>query len=227
MVAEGRFAVVRADSPSQDRPVGGGHAERLGPADYCRSGRLPPLRFVALQGVVCRVVRGTLGFPRCEALTVSSEPLAFPGRPSPATLVTGSFPRASRSSSEFLRLPTGPPLAVRLRPAGGLFPLRGVTRWRPLSRRIPSLRYVPSSGFLNLSTVSSATRLCGLVSSHSHVQGFRSGVYSRSAAAPTRRRPCPLVLIGVSLTGCPAATTRRPDFEALIRGAIRTSLVGG
>jgi len=131
------------------------------------------------------------------------------------------------SSSEFLRLPTGPLLAVRLRPTGGFFPLRGVTRWRPLSRRIPSLRYVPSAGFLNLSTASSATRLCGLVSSHSHVQGFRSGVCPRQAAVPTRRRPCPLVLIGVPLTGCPAATTRRPDFEAFIRWAIRTSKVGG
>jgi hypothetical protein len=126
-----------------------------------------------------------------------------------------------------------PSPAYRASPCGsapscrGLFPLRGVTAWRPLARRIPSLRYVPSPGFLNLSTACSATRLCGLVSSHSHVQGFRSGVCPRLAAAPTRRRPCLLALAAAALTGCPAATPRRLDFEALIRGAIRSSSVGG
>jgi hypothetical protein len=42
----------------------------------------------------------------------------------------------------------------------------------------------PLDGFLHL-------RLRGLLSSRSHVQGFRSGVCSRPAAVPARRRPVP------------------------------------
>ena len=168
------------------------------------------------------------GGPRYVGLPAVRGPRRFRRAPRvsrptvPRNFRCGFIPSCVPSSSEFLRLPTGPRLAVRLRPAGGFFPLRGFTGRRPRARRIPSLRYVPSSGFLNLSTACSATRLCGLVSSHSHVQGFRSGVCSPQAAVPTHRRPCPLALTAVPLTGFPATTTRRPDFEALIRWAIRT-----
>jgi hypothetical protein len=78
-------------------------------------------------------------------------------------------------------------------------------------RRLPSLRFVPSSGFLSPTTVSSALRLCELVSSRSHVQGScRSG-----ASLPAQRRsliesPCPPAVGFRALTGRPAARFRAP-----------------
>jgi hypothetical protein len=56
---------------------------------------------------------------------------------------------------------------------GFQLPLRSVLRFSQ-----------PLDGFLHL-------RLHGLVSSRSHVQGFRTGVWSRPAAVPARRRPLP------------------------------------
>jgi len=74
----------------------------------------------------------------------------------------------------------------------------------------------PLDGLLRL-------RFCGLVSSRYHVQGFRSGVWSRTAAVPARRRPvppCPLRAPAHRLPGCHIRTL---SFEALIRGAMRSS----
>jgi len=74
----------------------------------------------------------------------------------------------------------------------------------------------PPDGLLHL-------RLRGLVSSRSHVQGFRSGSWSQPAAVPIRHRPCLLALVASILTGCPAATCSQVDFEALFHGARRSS----
>jgi hypothetical protein len=54
-------------------------------------------------------------------------------------------------------------LSARASPAWVSGPLRDITRAQPPnSRRLPSPRFVPSSGFLSLSTSSSAHRLAGL-----------------------------------------------------------------
>jgi hypothetical protein len=63
-------------------------------------------------------------------------------------------------------------------------------------RRLPSLRSVPSSGFRSLSTVYSALRLRGLISSRSHVQGCRRS----GASLPAQRLaliepPFPLAVV--------------------------------
>lgn len=59
----------------------------------------------------------------------------------------------------------------------GSAPLRDNVRSRLLTREYTFSRYVPPSGFLNLSAVYSDSERCGLVPSRSHVQGsFRPGV---------------------------------------------------
>jgi len=71
--------------------------------------------------------------------------------------------------------------------------LQGVHSVRELSNS----RYIPSSGFLNLSTVCSTLHRRGLITSHSHVQGSPFRGFSRSTAVlihhqvvpPCRFRP--------------------------------------
>jgi len=103
-----------------------------------------------------------------------------------------------------------------------------------ISRRMPGLRYVPSSGFRSLSTVSSALRLCELVPSRSHVQGCRrsgASLPAQPTASSAVRAPVPLS--SRALTGpCPAVRFRVPpaagchtrgclDFEAFLRARQR------
>jgi hypothetical protein len=83
------------------------------------------------------------------------------------------------------------------------------------SRRLPCLRFVPSSGFLNLSTASSALRLCGLVSSRSHVQGCRrSGASLPAQPCSLIRNPFPLAVVlpaaRRSFAGCPLSRPTGP-----------------
>ena len=64
------------------------------------------------------------------------------------------------------------------------------------SRRMPGLRYIPSSGFHSLSTVSSALRLHGLVPSRSHVQGCRrSGASLPAQQSCFISSPCPRAVV--------------------------------
>jgi hypothetical protein len=103
-----------------------------------------------------------------------------------------------------------------------------------ISRRMPGLRFVPSSGFRSLSTVSSALRLRGLIPSRSHVQGCRRSGASLPAQPTTSSVVCaPVPLSSRALTGhCPAARFRAPpaagchtrgclDFEAFLRARQR------
>jgi len=107
----------------------------------------------------------------------------------------------------------------------GFFPLRGVTAGVHSLLEHARSRYVPSSGFLNLSTASSTCRLCGLVASRSHVQGFTvQGLLpfrSRPDSSPVRAS-MPLSS-RCSPAQAPAATTRRLGYEALLRGVMRSS----
>jgi len=112
--------------------------------------------------------------------------------PSPGPFDPGSFSRAFAPLRSSFVAPLG------RSPCGdlsclGLFPHRGVPEGVHSLRERARPRYVPSSGFCNLSTAFSTFPLCGLVSSRCHVQGSsRSGVLS-----PSRRgrdsspRPCP------------------------------------
>jgi hypothetical protein len=99
---------------------------------------------------------------------------------------------------------------------------------------MPCPRFVPSSGFRSLSTVSSALRLRRLVSSRSHVQGCRrsgASLPAQPAVSSTARASLPLS--SRALTGpCPAARFRAPpatgchargclDFEALLHAKQR------
>jgi hypothetical protein len=156
-------------------------------------GRVPPMGFRSLQGVVCRNGPRLIGFPRCALTPLFGVPGAFPFRPSPASRESGSFPRAAcplRSVFAFLPAPPfrsapscpGVPSLFAASPEASTFagdpnrPLRSAHRFSQ-----------PRDGLLR-------SRLRGPVSSRSHVQGFRSGSWSRPAAAPARRRPCLPVL---------------------------------
>lgn len=122
----------------------------------------------------------------------------------PQSVKKGFILSCFASSSEFLRLPPGQPHSRLHRPAGGLFPLRGVTDGVHI-RGVPSSRSVPSSGFCNLSTACSTTGFAGLFhpAATSRVHPFRG--FSRSTAEATRRRsvpPCPCRLRADRLPGC-------------------------
>ena len=125
----------------------------------------------------------TIGFPRFDPTTVSVGEIAFPARPSPAPFGAGSFPRASfplrslfaclpaplfSSAQSCLGVPSlfAASLKVSTQCGHYLFPcpLGSVLRFSQ-----------PLDGFLHL-------RLRRLLSSRSHVQGLRSGVWSRFAA---------------------------------------------
>jgi hypothetical protein len=110
------------------------------------------------------------------------------------------------SSSEFLRFHL-PPNIFRCRPhrPGSRPSSRHPQSASTLLRRVPSLRFVPSSGFLNLSTVCSAPCVCELVSSRSHVQGCRRSGASLPAqpfALVERRFPLAVASSGPHQDGC-------------------------
>lgn len=78
----------------------------------------------------------------------------------------------------------------------------------------------PLDGLLRL-------RRCGLVSSRCRVQGFvRPGVSPVSQHGRLVAGPCPLAVRACALTGGPAATPSRFDFEALFRETKRSPKVG-
>jgi len=127
---------------------------------------------------------------------------------SPSAVHPKLAPRVSSShepcaSSRVLRRPTCPSSLEqscdqtdRLKSAslGVLVPHRGTNQRRlPFRRESQPRGHVPSSAFLTPSTVCSATSLCGLVPSRSHVQGLPSRGLSLSAE-PYRVSPadsCP------------------------------------
>jgi hypothetical protein len=153
------------------------------------------MRFVSLQSVVCRMVRGTLGFPRCRRLAVSSLAAAFPGRPFPATCAAGSFSRASRPlRSSFACLPGLPlrfgsvlpgvsplfaasPGGVYLR---GGFPASATFRPQVFST---SRRLAPPLGFAGLFHPATTSRVS--------VQGFVPASQPRQLVAGRASLPLP------------------------------------
>jgi hypothetical protein len=105
------------------------------------------------------------------------------------------------------------------------------------TRGRPTHRYVPSSGFLSLSTACSTARLGRPVPSCRHVQGshHRSGASTPAAAEPSSSAgSCPLAVAGAALTqanlSCHAhtASTSRPSSAsgrvARLRGLAEAAL---
>jgi len=146
-------------------------------------------------------------------------PCGVPARPSPDAFASGSVfqtallsrvPSPKRPSRTFEREIS----------AWVLVPPRDITGGVHSPRRLPSLRYVPSSGVLNLSTAYSTTQLCRPISSRSRVQGIPvQGILSPHSGLPHRKlipAPLPLAHLALGNRSC------RPclaclDFEALIR----------
>jgi len=84
-----------------------------------------------------------------------------------------------------------------------------------LARELSDSHYVPSSGFLNLSTVCATYRRRGLIASHGHVQGFPFRGFSRPTGGSTRRRPVPPCRFrrrAHRLAGCHTTTARLRGF---------------
>jgi hypothetical protein len=165
------------------------------------------MRFISLQGIVCRTVPRIIGFPRVRWRHRFRLVIAFSIRPSPGSFKSGSFPLASCPlRSVFAVLPAPP---FRTAACLGVLALFAVSPKESTVRGISHLplrsvlRFLqPLDGLLRL-------RFCGLVSSRYHVQGFRSGAWSRTTAVPTRRRPvppCPFRAHAHRLPGCHTCT---------------------
>lgn len=108
-------------------------------------------------------------------------------------------------------------------------PPRDITRRVHSSRGFPVPRFVPPSGFLNLSAACSASRLRQLISSGSHVQDFLSRGFSLRAATLPHREELPSCRSASADFPQPA---RRPvsysirgrlDSKALLRSKMRST----
>jgi hypothetical protein len=185
-----------------------------------RTPRVPPMRFISLQGIMCRTVPRTIGFPRVRHHRRFRPRHRFLDSTVPWPSRVRFIPSCVVSSSESVRRPSRAALAAPCLGVSSLFAVlpeestvRGASHFPLCSVRRFSQ---PLDGLLRL-------RFCGLVSSRNHVQGFRSGAWSRTAAVPARRRPvppCPFRAPAHRLPGCHIHTL---SFEALIRGAMRSS----
>jgi len=169
------------------------------------------MRLIGLQSLVCRLDPRAIGLPAARAH------IRFRIR---ATLLEPTVPRLFRkrvhslvSASPLRSVFACPPdpSFQRSLSCQGFVPLRGVTEGVHLARELSDSHYVPSSGFLGLSTVCATFRRRGLVASRSHVQGFPSRGFSRPTAELTRRQPvppCRFRRCARRLAGCHASTVR-------------------
>lgn len=196
---------------------------------------MPLPRLESLRSLVCRLRRGSFGLHRAKGGQACFHACRFLGhrRPSPVTeSVPGSSSRgAPPPQSSFAAGSRSAPFEAKLY-LPGVFALFAASRVRVHEhlRGFPGPRYVPPTGFLSLTTVSSAHRLDGLIPSRHHVQGscpFRG--FSPSAAPPSS-----------SEGACPPAvqprSAHRPksvamlfglDFEAFLRARQRFIRFGG
>jgi hypothetical protein len=163
---------------------------------------------------------------RAARRPVSMPSVTCSTRPSPDPCESSSSSRAVSP----LRSLCAPP-SCRLFPVGasyrGFIPLRDITESVHSTRRLTYLRYGPSSGFLNLSTGSSAYGFVGLFhpTATSRVSPFRG--FSRLAAvADSSPARAPMVFPECSLTGKPAATITQATYEAFIHETKRSSRSG-
>lgn len=105
----------------------------------------------------------------------------------------------------------------------GFPPSLDISLPRPQARGVPSPRFVPSSGDLNLSTVYSACRVCRLVSSRSRAQGSLSvqGLIhpAQRSALSSSSAPSPLALDTSPASEWPAYPSL--DLEALLHAGPR------
>jgi hypothetical protein len=175
--------------------------------------------------------------PRRRLPPVSMQKLRLPVElPSPEPASSRFILPWRPSSSEFLRSHRPPAVFRRgLTYPGSRPSSRHHSERVHFSRRLPSLRSVPSSGFRNLSTVFSALRLRGLLSSRSHVQGCRrSGASLPAQPCSLIRNPFPLAVVlpaaRRSFCRLSAFASHRPDrvphprslgFEALLHARPR------
>jgi len=160
---------------------------------------------------------------RRRARLVSSAAPRLSGRPSPAPFEAGSFSCAcSLLRSLFACLPGHffrgdavlPGVLVALFAALTMgVHLRGKSR-SPLRSALGFSQ--PLGGLLH-------PLLCGLVSSRSHVQGSSvQGFLPLRSSSGSSPAPASMPFAECALTGCPAATRPRLDFEALLHGAMRS-----
>jgi len=171
------------------------------------------MRLMRLQSVVCRLGRRQSGYLQ----HLVGHPLRHPTR-----VVRADRPPTCEDRVHSL-VSASPLRSLFAAPSGLLFRV-GTTlpgfrpsprhhRWCPLAREFPSSRYVPSSGFRNPSTVYSTIRICGLIASRCHAQGFfRSGISPDSQLLPARRRTVPPCRCRPSAS--PASRLPLPDSSA-------------
>jgi len=170
---------------------------------------------VRLQGLVCRSTRSYRVPCGAAPRAVSDSDHRFLDRPSAVSFETVSYPRAVPPLRSFCVDPFAPSFRWGLS-CRGLAPLRGITEGVHSTREFPGSRYVPSSGFLCLSTASSTFGFAGLFhpAATSRIPSPFRG-FSRSAAVPTRRRampPCRWPPPAHRQAGCHGRTPRLRGF---------------
>jgi len=146
-------------------------------------------------------------------------------RRSPDPVKDRAHPSSRNSSSECLRPQE---LAVHLSMSSFTcpwvsFPLRDITRAQlRFFAEHPRLHFVPSSGFHNLSTVSSALELAGLFhpAATSRVRAVQ-GLLSPRSHPPSSGGACPLAVAAPSLTHPPSLSQRRARCHVRCRSASR------
>jgi hypothetical protein len=123
---------------------------------------VPAVRFVGLQSFICQPTCELLGYSQHLAAICFHIRRGLLDQPSPESLDPGSFShvlsplRSSFANSSRLPLSRQPILL-------GFLPFARHRRSRPPTREYTFSRYVPPTGFLNLSTACSASGFAGLL----------------------------------------------------------------
>ena len=142
--------------------------------------------------------------------------------------LTHGFRRCTKSLRRAPSRPCSAPDLSASASLPGVSALLATSRERVhLSRRIPCLRYVPSSSFLSSSTVCSALSLAGLFhpAAASRVHP-RSGALTPRAAPPGSSPGATPMPLGTSMLAEPCGPTATPeclDFEVFFRARTRGS----
>jgi len=178
-----------------------------------------------LQGFMCRLAPRAIGLPAAHRGLCFHLPRRFLDPTVHRLSRIGFIPSCLVSPSEFLR--PSPCRSFRsCRPAGvsSLFatsPLASTITGLPGSPLRSVLRFLqPLDGLRR-------PRLRGLIASRCHVQGFhRSGGSPDPQPHRLVTGSCPRAVVLRALTGKPAATLGGLDFEALLRGPMRSSRQG-
>jgi len=189
--------------------------------------RVPPVGLVRLQSLVCRTTRSLSGYLRRGAGTCFHVRRPLPRPTVPRPLRAGFMPSGRSSPSEFLRRSLRPLLSeVAVLPGvPSLFATSPkVSTHAEASRASATFRPQAFTASRRLAPPS-ATRACFIPQPRPGFL-FRPGVSPNPQPSRLVTGHCLHAVVDRTLTGKPAATHDRLDFEALLCGTMRSSRRG-